>query len=68
MFRGRPYAYKEGAMRFTPARIAMAFTNLLTEAGETYKVVSGSKFYTVLSPDKPIQSGQTIEIHMQQKN
>lgn len=39
-----------------------------TEQGAEYKVTSGSRFYEVIDPKKPVHSGQRIEIHLKQKN
>lgn len=38
-----------------------------TVVGEKYTVSSGSKFYEVVSPDKPIHSGQSIQVVLKQK-
>lgn len=39
-----------------------------TEQGAEYKVSSGSRFYDVVEPKRPVHSGQQIEIHLKQKN
>lgn len=39
----------------------------VTEQGASYKLVSGSKFYEVVAPDKPVHSGDNIEVHLKQK-
>lgn len=39
-----------------------------TEAGAEYKISSGSRFYEVVEPKKPVHSGQRIEVHLKQKN
>lgn len=39
----------------------------VTEQGEEYKLVSGSKFYEMVQPDKPVHSGDSIEVHLKQK-
>lgn len=40
----------------------------VTEQGQQYKVVSGSKFYEVVEPLRPVFSGSRLEIHLKQKN
>ena len=40
----------------------------VTEQGQQYKVASGSKFYEVVEPLRPVFSGSRLEIHLKQKN
>ncbi len=38
-----------------------------TASGQSYRVSSGSKFYEVVQPSKPVHSGEKIQIVLKQK-
>lgn len=39
----------------------------VTEQGEQYKLVSGSKFYEMVQPTEAVHSGDSVEVHLKQK-